>query len=433
VLRRNLACVGIASALLLVGCTSGGSSKSDTTNPATTAAPSATGPAPGVTADSVKIGFTYVDTAALTKVGLNYDLGDWQGAAQALIKQINDGGGINGRTIDADYIKVDPTGPQSAQAACVKMTEDDDVFIAAGFFVADAVNCVVDAPHSTAVVGGTQTGQRLQNAKAPWLTPLPGADQPTRVIQALKANGSLDGKVGVFVGQSEDTATLNDDIIPALKEAGVTPVATAVMDAPVSDTAAIQNKVNLIAEKFQSAGVDTVVIGGLAGANWPQYMESNPYRPKLEFLDITGVRSFVTNKSTTDTSILKDSIAGGPYGPDQSIFEEAQMQACIKTLTAAGVKTPAPNVSSADPSNQPYQAAFNVCPVIDVLKAWLQAAGKTLNYGTLGTALDGLKVKVSGDPTEREFSPSALDGNAKAYLFTWDPGTKAYVPLDSNG
>ena len=71
-----------------------------------------------------------------------------------------------------------------------------------------------------------------------------------------------------------------------------------------------------------------------------------------------------------------------------------------------------------------------MCPVIDVLKAWLQAAGKNLNYGTLSTAIDGLKVKVSGDPTERVFSPTALDGNAKAYLFNWDPATKAYVPLE---
>jgi ABC-type branched-subunit amino acid transport system substrate-binding protein len=428
VLRRNLACVGIASALLLVGCTSGSSSKAGNTTPQTTAAPSATGPAPGVTADSVKIGVTYVDTASLAKVGLNYDLGDWPGAYKALIAQINNAGGINGRKIDATYVAVDPTGPQGAQAACVKLTQDQKVFLVSGFFVADAVNCVVDT-HKTAVVGGTQSSQRLQNAKAPWVTPLPGTEQPARVIKALKANGSLAGKVGVFVGQSEDTATLNNDIVPALKAVGVTPVDTAVMDAPVSDPAAIQNKVNTIAAKFQSDGIDTVVLGGLAAANWPQYMESNPYRPKLMFLDVTGARSFVTNKSTTDTSLLKDSIAGGPYGPDQAIFEESQMQACIKTLTAAGVKTPAPDTTGGDMSNQPYQAAFNVCPVVDVLKALLEKAGKNLNYGTLSSAINGLKVHVSGDPTERVFSPTELDGNATAYLFSWDPATKAYVAL----
>ena len=425
---RKLACVGIASALLLVGCTSGGSSGKATgkTTPPTTAAPSATGPAPGVSADSVKIGLTYVDTASLVKSGLHYDLGDWKGAWQALIAQINAAGGINGRKIVPTIVSIDPTDPKYAQAACVKFTQDDKVFLVAGFFVADAVNCVVDT-HKTAVVGGTQTSQRLANAKAPWVTPLPGADQPTRVIKALKANGSLDGKVGVFVGQAEDTATLNGDLVPALKAAGVNPVDTAVMDAPTSDTAAIQTKVNTIAQKFQADGVDTVVLGGLAAQNWPAYMQSNPYHPKLLFLDVIGARAFVTNKATTNTSILKDSIAGGPYGPDQAIFEEPAMQACIKTLAAAGVKTPAPDTVSSDPSNQPYQAAFNVCPVADVLKGLLEKAGKNLNYGTLAAAIDGLKVNVSGDPTPRVFSPTALDGNGKAYLFVWDPAKKAYV------
>jgi ABC-type branched-subunit amino acid transport system substrate-binding protein len=427
--RRNLACVGIAGTLLLVGCTSGGSTASNgtasTTSP-TTAAPSASGPAPGVTANSIKIGVTYVDTKALLKSGLNYNLGDWQGAWEALINQVNAAGGINGRKLVPDIVAIDPTDPKYAQAACVKFTEDDKDFLVAGFFVADAVNCVVDT-HKTPVVGGTQTTQRVAGARASWLTPLPGDGQTNRVIQALKANGSLSGKVGVFVGQAEDSATLSGDLVPALKAVGVTPVQTAVMDAPVSDTAAIQTKVNLIAQKFDASGIGTVVLGGLAAQNWPAYMEGNPYHPKLLFIDITGAQAFTTNKATTNTSLLAGSIAGGPYGPNQQIFEESQMQACIKTLAAAGVKTPAPDTLGSDMSDQPFQAAFNVCPVFDVLKAWLQAAGKNLNDGTLQSAINGLNVHVSGDPTPRVYSPAALDGSPKAYLFSWDPTQKAYV------
>ena len=317
-LRRNLACVGIAGTLLLVGCTSGGSTASNgaasTTSP-TTAAPSASGPAPGVTADSIKIGVTYVDTKALLKSGLNYNLGDWKGAWEALINQVNAAGGINGRKLVPDIVAIDPTDPKYAQAACVKFTEDDKDFLVAGFFVADAVNCVVDT-HKTPVVGGTQTTQRVAGARASWVTPLPGDGQTNRVIQALKANGSLSGKVGVFVGQAEDSATLSDDLVPALKAVGVTPVQTAVMDAPVSDTAAIQTKVNLIAQKFQASGVDTVVLGGLAAQNWPAYMEGNPYHPKLLFIDITGAQAFMTNKATTNTSLLEGVDRRRPVRPE---------------------------------------------------------------------------------------------------------------------
>ena len=262
---------------------------------------------------------------------------------KALINQINDGGGINGRKIDADSSRSTRPVPSTAQAACVKFTQDDKVFLVAGFFVADAVNCVVDTHTAPRWSAARRRRQRLQNAKAPWLTPLPGADQPTRVIQALKANGSLDGKVGVFVGQSEDTATLNNDIVPALKEAGVTPVDDRGDGRAGERHRGDPEQGQPHRREVQGRRASTPSCSAASPAqNWPQYMETNPYRPKLLFLDITGARSFVTNKSTTDTSLLKDSLAGGPYGPDQAIFEEPQMQACIKTLTAAGVKTPAP-------------------------------------------------------------------------------------------
>ena len=221
---------------------------------------------------------------------------------------------------------------------------------------------------------------------------------------------------------------------PLLKAVGVTPVAAAVMDAPVSDTAAIQNKVNLIAQKFQSSGVDTVVLIGPAGLNWPTYMVSNPYRPRLLFLDNTASLGFATNKATTNTSIIDNSLTGGPYGPDQAVYDEAQMQACIKKLKAAGIETPPPSASSGGGlDNAPYQAAFNVCPGVVLMQALLQRAGRSLNYGTLTTAINGLKVNVPGDPTPRAYDPSALDGNAQAYLFTWDAADKKFVLKTSNG
>ncbi|MET0158312.1 MAG: hypothetical protein ABW279_02380, partial [Acidimicrobiales bacterium] len=64
-----------ASVVLVVGCTAGddGAEEADDGTATTTAesTPSATGPSPGVTDDAVKIGVVYVDTEALTSVGLN--------------------------------------------------------------------------------------------------------------------------------------------------------------------------------------------------------------------------------------------------------------------------------------------------------------------------------------------------------------------------
>ena len=141
-----------------------------------------------------------------------------------------------------------------------------------------------------------------------------------------------------------------------------------------------------------------------------------------------AARAFATNKSTTDTSILKGSLSAGGYGPDQARFEEPKMQECVKVLRAAGVKTPSPDESGSDVSNQPYQAAFQACPDVALIKAWLQAAGKNLNYGTLQSAIDGLKVTIPGDPTERTYGPPPdADGNPTVYFFNWDEATKNFV------
>jgi hypothetical protein len=55
------------------------------------------------------------------------------------------------------------------------------------------------------------------------------------------------------------------------------------------------------------------------------------------------------------------------------------MQECIQTLADQGVETPTPEESGDDPSNQPYQAAFQACPDVILLQALLEAAGEELN------------------------------------------------------
>ncbi len=110
------------------------------------------------------------------------------------------------------------------------------------------------------------------------------------------------------------------------------------------------------------------------------------------------------------------------------------MQACVATLTAGGVtraKEPPSDFDPTDMSDQPYQATFFACPDMALTTAVLTAAGPDLNYGTLTAGIDGLKVKIPGDPAERTYgAPPAADGNPKAFLFAWDEATKGFVVSD---
>lgn len=428
-MRTRLVLVLVAASLA-VACTAGDSEPSATSGPSTDDAAGTTtvptGPAPGVTDDAVKIGLLYVDTTALATAGIDLELGDVEGAYHALVDDINADGGINGRLIDPVYTPVDPIGSEGAERACVEVTEDEEVFIAAGLFLADAVLCVVDT-HQTAVVGGEMTPERLERAAAPWFTTGAGPDLDQAVLRAMDEAGELEGPFAVLAGTAEE-AEMNDVFLPLLDELGVDVVETAVIDAPQDDPAATYAQVRTIAERFEAAGVESVIPLGGAGQTWPNAMSDQPYRPRLVFPQtVGGVQAFLLDAAQTDRSLLEGSIAGGSYAPDQAVYDEAGMQACLQVIEDAGIEIPGPDEVSGDAT--PWIAAFQACPTMALLRALLEATGDDLNYGSLQAAGEALgEVSIPGDPTPRHYGPvPATDGEPTPYLFTWDASAEEYV------
>lgn len=418
---RWMTIAGVA-AVLGAACTAGDDAASGTPTTATgDQGPIASGPAPGVTEDTVRVGVTYADAEALAAVGLTFDFGDVEGAYSALADAINEEGGIQGRRLELVFAPIDPTGPSPADRACVRLTEDEDVFVVTGFFLADAVLCPV-AVHDTAVLGGQMTADRLEQAAAPWLTPDHDAGFIEDVTRKLADEGLLDGTVAVMAATG--TGADLDLVEGVLADEGIEPVETAIMDAPPTDPVAVQNSVRTIAERFESSGADTVLLVGGGGTNWLSVMADDPsYRPALRFTELAAVTAFTGSAETGDTSLLSGAASGGAYGPAQAVYEEPTMQDCIAEVEAGGVEVPAPDdVGGDDESNIPYSAGFLACGNLVTLQAWLDAAGEDLGYGTLQAAIDDtFEVQVPGEPEPRTFGPPpAADGDPPAYLYLWD-------------
>jgi ABC-type branched-subunit amino acid transport system substrate-binding protein len=180
-MRRCL--IAAAAVLLVVSACTSGDSKEDVGSKgteggqgatSTTLDPEEVAQAPGVTADSVKVGVTYVDETALKAAGINFKTGEYKDSYQALVDQINAKGGINGRQIELAFAPINPVGTAPADAACLRLAQDEKVFVMVGFFLNDAVLCPIET-QNVAVVGGTQTPERLERAKAPWFTTDPGS------------------------------------------------------------------------------------------------------------------------------------------------------------------------------------------------------------------------------------------------------------------
>src|SRR5690349_23395427 len=117
---------------------------------------------PGVSKDEIKLGVTYVDFEPIKDV-VDINHGDYVKTYNAVIDDLNKKGGVNGRKIVQVLGKVNPLGTAPAQEVCLKLTEDDEVFAAVGFFIFDAQNCYV-AQHDTPVLGGTMNPTYLKQA-----------------------------------------------------------------------------------------------------------------------------------------------------------------------------------------------------------------------------------------------------------------------------
>ena len=419
----------VAVGTLLAGCTSGDDNTTEETSDGSTDTPEEvpTGPSPGVTDDAIKVGITYVDLEAIADI-VDIDHGDYEKSFQVLIDDINANGGINGRTIEPVFAPINPAETASAEEACTKLTQDEQVFLAMGFFLDDAVLCPLEL-HQTAVIGGVMTPERLERAEAPWYTAESGADLQAEIIRTMAEEGELDGTVGVVVNEPQGEAVLS-----LLEELDVEVADQALQEAQSGELDVNQAiaDMQIVAERFESSGVDQVLAVDNVGLAWAQGIEALDYRPQLLLTNPTSVLAYTGDEAGRDLSVMDDAVAGNPYG------------AAAERLGAAGDaglhRRPRGRAASRCPNRTPiieegglelFVAPMAACNVVSLFRALVEAAGEDLNYGSLAAAADGLEVELANQPEPVTYGPPpSADGDIPAYLYDWDPEVANFVLRD---
>lgn len=419
--------VSSSSAAGTVG-TPGGSGATGTSAPS--GAASSDPRAPGVSADTIKVGVAFLDLSRLKDI-LKIDHGDYEAAYRALFDDVNARGGINGRMLEPVIVPVHPSGTAAADAACTKLTQDEQVFVAIGFFRDDNVLCYLDV-NPTPVIGGTMTSERLSKAKVAWYTTEASEDAEADAIRALVAAGELGDKVAV-VGMAADQQALDSTIEPVLAELGVTTVETALIDAPATDTAANYAAAEVIAQRFESAGAEQVLVLGTAAAvPFMQGILRTAYRPQLVFSNLNAISAFTSNDGN-DFSILEGALAGAPYDLfDDFLTMGGATKECVDNQTAAGLVLK----HEADvPEGEPTQAVSSLlaCSQMALLEAILQKAGPDLDFGTFKAAGDSLgAIDLASYPDPMNYgAPPSADGDPKVYVYEWDTAAADFVLSES--
>ena len=409
--KRNL--VGAGALIVALSCASAVSPAS--------AAPSDT---PGVTATTIRVGVPYVDLAALRALGVNMRWGSVPDAFDAIIDNINAHGGINGRKIVPYLVAVNPSGTAPAATACTQLTEDDTVFVAIGPLEA---TCYLE--HDTPVVASIYAaGTSSSVAQDFTTTPPNSAYDPLQLSVYDKQGVFKHKKVALFGGDPGDESELAL-VQSALAKLHVPVVTTAVDSAPEGDIAAENAQVTVIAQRFQSDGVNEVVAVGDGSAIWPEGLSAiqstyNPPWVATSESDFTGAVG-----SSDSPTYLKNVVTSSPLTPPAAIWDNPGTQKCV-ALDRKDYPSNHINAYNASlpESEETWLGIELACTDMALFTDIATAAGKDLTVSSFVHAGYRLKnLVLPGTNAPVSFGPGRPYALGPVYMVHYDAATKAVV------
>jgi hypothetical protein len=376
-------------------------------------------PSQGVTATTIRIGIPYIDLSAVRKFGIKLDQGDYTDAYNAVIADLNAHGGVDGRKLVPYLLAVSPVGTAPAATACTQLDQDDKVFVAIAPF---EPSCFLQQGVPT-ISGSYQEGPASGVAPNFTLTPPQVAYDPVQLKLFAHENVFKGKKVGIFAGQTTDAPELHV-VESTLHSLHVPIVATAVDSGASGDQAAINQQANIIAQHFQTSGVNEVVAVGEGSLVWPDSLQANQSTFHPPFV--------ATNEGTIETAVLAASISptylrgvltSSPVPSNYQIWHTPFVQHCDKVVHKAYPSdkiTPPTNPISG--SDQTFFSVEAACINMALFTTIAKAAGKNLtttSFEKAGYALRNATIPGSAAPVS--FGPGRSYPLGPVIVVTYNP------------
>lgn len=379
-----------------------------------------TASAPGVTADTITLGFSYIDFDELVDLGLSPSgWGDQELAMQTMVDAVNADGGVNGRQIEMIYEPYSVLGTEGAEAACLSLTEDNEVFGVLGGFVgpAEPANTCIAGRQETLLVGGVQSEERLSEATAPWLTPRPLRTRQAEILASLvNDQGDLEGR-SIAIVASADSIDVLDSVGAAFADAGNEPTEKLISEAEIGDIVAEDAVWGTIVERLRSSDVDTVVLVGN-----PSQGVRNIAQQGLD-VDVWALdqEALLSLGTAVDLEDARDVIAAVPL-TNQALWDDSTMQECRDAYTSAN-----PDVEIIEPADLVEgdedipQGIFNACGNLRLFMAAAEPAGADLTNESFATAAATLdQFSIPGQPFA-SLGDDKSDSNDSFQLGSFNP------------
>jgi ABC-type branched-subunit amino acid transport system substrate-binding protein len=392
----------------------------------------------GVEDDVVKLGFVVStnQAAASEQAGAEGITTIAQDAAvRILVDDLNDRGGLDGRTVEPVLFEVDATANLDEQtiasAYCATFTDDNEVYavLAAGEPSAEQRACLAEAGVPAISAGGAITFlDDSAYEDAPLLANVSGLslDAVARsLVAGLDVSGWFDGaNVGVLRLQDDafDGAT-ERSLLPALEAAGVEVVEEVAIASIASqdDIGRVSTEAQNAVLRMKDAEVDHLIFFESGGA-LPFFFQSaasaQSYAPALGFSTTSGGQTLVENLGTGGTGIGWSPLVDVPLD-DRPASEQAQR--CFDLLDPTGAA-----FTTAVARSQ----AVSFCDIVWLTEAAVAAGGLTDGAGTIASIEslgDGYRPASLDRAT---FGPDKRYGVAEYRLVQYDEvcGCNVYGP-----
>ena len=451
-MRLRIARTALALVLLAAGCSSENGATTDTDattsststvdveSPTTTTLPAAplTASAPGVTETEIHLGFLGIDFDTLRELGLvDIDRGDFRRVVDAFVDDLNERGGIHGRTVVAHIEEVSPVDLLAADAACLRLTEDVEVFAVIGSLLgpASTANLCFTRDHDTIMIGASPTPDERAQATAPWISTVIGPRRHLPAALRLMADADLFGDtVGLAYDETESdkVAAL---VVPALSDLGIEIAKTFVQGTQGGDAIEGAAEWQTYSEVISTEGIDTMVMMEVTANFGLQQLIANGYEGRLLVIDTISIIGSIGSGAAVELEQLAGIIGTGWLDSPEA-WEQEITQHCVGIFEAANpdiTVVPADLVGDDEPDYSTSIAPL--CNQFRIFEMAAHNAGPLLTQETFtnGAAeIGAIELVGSG---EGFLGPGVFDAASSLRLIEFDVddlpdgGQKPYGPL----
>lgn len=361
----------------------------------------AAGLGPGVTATTIRVGFTIQQnnaTVSSIASAYNVQLPNNQAAYQALVSYFNTHGGIAGRKLLPVYYNYDPTSgsaDQIGQEACAAFTEDSSVFAALDTVTgSNAFNACMQSRGRLMLqygvyFGAAPTWQKYPNEVAADGLPLEGAG--ALLAQHLASTGffTKSTRIGAIVRSSYDlTRAYKNGFVPELSRSGLTVAETQFIRDPQSesDLSGYSADISAAVLKFRSSGIDRVVffdLGSYAALVFSQGAQQQHYHPLYGFSTMNTIEGLEGSGSAAPQQQMVGSqgVSWEMNADGLTTTRTTSGRLCDGILKGAGI-------TATDAGTE--ASYLKTCQTFFLFKAAADIAGHDLNRNTFIHAVEGL-------------------------------------------